>query len=146
MRINLCFWRVGMAIVLWMGALGLSGCTASPEARSAKYMVAGKRFLEKKDYSRAILAFKNAVQAVPNNAEPYYQLGVTALLTGDLRTAVVSLRKAIELNPKHTNAHLKLAELMAHGNEALIREAETRILELRRIAPATPEMLNTLAY
>jgi cytochrome c-type biogenesis protein CcmH/NrfG len=109
-------------------------------------MDASKQFLEKKDFSRAILAFKNAVQAMPNDAEPYYQLGVAALLAGDLRTGVVALRKAIDLNPKHANAQLKFAELMAHGNDTVIREAESRIQELRRTAPTTREMLNTLAY
>jgi len=122
------------------------GCARSPEARRDKYLAAGKALVQKKDYSRAILAFHNAAQAMPKDAEPYYQMGLAALHAGDVRTGALSLRKAVELNPKHSEAQLKLAELMAQGNEALVREAESRLLELRNVAPVTPEMLNSLAY
>jgi tetratricopeptide (TPR) repeat protein len=124
----------------------LGGCSQSPEAKRDKYLASGKGFLEKKDYPRAILAFKNAAKTMPNDAEPYYQLGLAALLANDIRTGALALKKSTELNPKHIAAQLKLAELMAQGNEVLIREAEKRLLELRDTAPVTPEMLNILAY
>ena len=136
---------LNVCAVILLGVV-LGGCSRSPEAREAKYMADGKRFLEKKDYSRAILAFKNAASAMPKDAEPYYQLGLAALLANDIRTGALALKKSTELNPKHVAAQLKLAELMAQGNEALIREAEKRLLELRDTAPVTPEMLDTLAY
>jgi Tfp pilus assembly protein PilF len=55
------------------------GCGLSEEARRDRYLNRGKGFLEKKDYARALVEFKNAVQAMPKDAEPHYQLGVTAL-------------------------------------------------------------------
>jgi hypothetical protein len=40
--------------------------------RRDKYLAAGRALVEKKDFARAILAFKNAAQAMPNDAEVYY--------------------------------------------------------------------------
>ncbi len=118
----------------------------SPQARRDKYLALGKTFVAKKDYSRAILAFQNAAQAMPKDAEPYYQLGIAALDSGDIRMGALYLKRAVELNPKHRDAQLKIAELMAHGDENLARQAESRVRELLDTAPVTPEMLNTLAY
>jgi tetratricopeptide (TPR) repeat protein len=124
----------------------LCGCTNSPQARRDKYLAEGKSLAAKKEYTRAILAFKNAAQAMPKDAEVYYQWGMTALASGDIRTGALSIKRAVELNPKHTQAKFKLAQLMAQGDINLAREAETSLNELRETAPATPEMLNTLAY
>ena len=124
----------------------LSGCSISREARRDKYLALGKTFVAKKDYVRAILEFRNAAQAMPKDAEPYYQIGLAALDSGDIRTCVLSLRKAIQLNPKHAAAQLKLTELMAMGDQNLAREAESRLRGLMETTPITPEMLNTLAF
>ena len=124
----------------------LSGCSLSPQARRDKYLKLGKSLAEKKDYARAMLAFQNAAQAMPKDAEPYYQLGLTALNSGDIRTGALALKKAVGLDPKHAGAQLKLAELMAHGDDSMAREAEGRLRELIDTAPVTPEMLNSLAY
>ena len=129
-----------------LSAIILCGCATSPQARHDKFLAAGQAMMEKKDYARAILAFKNAAQAMPNDAEAYYRLGLAALQVGDVPTGAGSIKKAVELNPKHTAAKLKLAELMAHGDRALIQEAETTLEELRKTTPVTPEMLNALAY
>src|ERR1035441_9330812 len=131
----------GKACAVILAGMLLVCCSRSPEARRDKYMEAGKQFLAKKDFSRALLQFKNAAQATPKDAEPYYQMGLAALLLGDLRTGVTSLKRAVGLNPKHAGAQLKLAELMALGNEALVRQAESSLKELRDTSPVTPEML-----
>src|ERR1035441_3975623 len=49
--------------------LGLSSCTLSPEARRDRYMASGKKLIEKKDYRRAVLEFKNALKAKPRDAD-----------------------------------------------------------------------------
>ena len=67
--------------------------------------------MTQKNYEVAILYFKNAMQKQPKEAEPYYQLGLAYLASGDVGTAASYLRKASELNPRHTGAQLKLAEL-----------------------------------
>jgi tetratricopeptide (TPR) repeat protein len=134
------------ALVMILIIIVANGCARSPQARRDKYLAQGRALVEKKEYSRAILAFKNAAKAMPNDAEPYYQLGLAALQAGDIRAGLISIKRATELNPKRADAQLKLAELMAQGDAALIRQAESRLLELRETAPVTGEMLNALAY
>src|ERR1035438_557770 len=92
--------------------LALTGCSQSPQAREAKYLEKGRKEFQKKNYAVAVLHFKNAMEAQPRDAEPYYQLGLAYLGSNDFNTAASYFRKASELNPKHTGAQLKLAELM----------------------------------
>ena len=66
-----------------------------------------------KQYSRAILEFRNAIQVVPNDAEPYYQLGIAWMQAGDSFDAFRAFYRATELNPKHWQAQKKVAELLS---------------------------------
>lgn len=123
-----------------------AGCARSPQARRDKYLAKGKSFLEKKDYSRALLEFKNAAGVMPRDPEAYYQMGEAAYQSGDIRTAVIAYRKALDLNPKHAGAQLRMAQLMANASEGTwLKDAESRLEELLRSGPADAEVLNTLA-
>src|SRR5512132_2250682 len=89
--------RSAAAVVVFAAVFSLA-CARSPEAKEARFLKAGKEQYQRKDYNRAILQFKNAIQAMPKDPEPYYQLGLSYMATGDLRTAVACFRKATELN------------------------------------------------
>jgi tetratricopeptide (TPR) repeat protein len=129
-----------------MAALVLAAGCRSPEQKFAGFMATGKERLEKKDYSRAALEFRNASQVNPKNAEPYYQLSLVALAMGDFRNAVGNLRKTTELDPKHKDAQLKLAQLMgASQDKQVIQEAEKKVIEVLASSPADAETLTTLA-
>ena len=114
-----------------MAFLIAAGCTRSPEARCDAYLARGKQLLEQKDYSRALIEFRNASQAMPNDAEPYYQFSLASFAAGDIQAGVRSLRKALDLNPKHSAAQLRMAQLMASTrDEELLKEAEGRLTVL----------------
>lgn len=127
--------------VLAFGALvGLcylfSGCT-SPQTKEANSLRRGAALRDKKDYTRALIEFKNASTAMPKDAEPYYQMGITYLATGSMVNGLRYLRRAIELNPKHRQAQLKLAELMtASSNKDTLQKAAS---SLETILSATPD-------
>jgi len=124
----------------------LCGCNRSPEALRDKYLTSGKQFLEKRDYKRAILEFKNAARAMPKDAEPYYEIALASEASGDIRTAVSAYLRAIELNPNHVQAKLRIAELKAQTDDpSLLKKARAELLELVKNSSATPQMLNTLA-
>jgi len=119
-----------------------SGCSQSPQA----YLEKGKKAFEQKNYEVAILYFKNAMQKQPKEAEPYYQIGLAYLASGDVGTAAEYLRKASELNPRHTGAQLKLAELMAASrNKEMVEEAQRRTQDVLNLLPDDAEALNLLA-
>jgi tetratricopeptide (TPR) repeat protein len=122
------------------------GCSRDPVFRASEALQRGKNLLEKHDYSRALLEFKNAIQAAPKDAEPYYQAGLACLGLGDVRNAGAYFNKALQQNPKHPGASLKLAALMASTrNRELVQEAEKRLNELLPGSPANVELLDTLA-
>lgn len=122
------------------------GCTKSPERDLSRYLQEGKEFLSKKDYSRAILKFKNASKAVPQEAEPYYQLGLAALAMGDHATASDALSRAIGRNPKHLDALLTLAELYSHSiQDAALQESARLAERALALAPNNEQALNILS-
>ncbi len=102
----------------------IAGCRTSPQASEAKYLQRGDALVEKKDYARALLEFRNATSAKPKDAEPYYQMGLAYLGSGDVANAARAFRKAVDLNPMHSGAQLKVAELMTISpDQVLVREA-----------------------
>lgn len=109
-------------------------------------MAAGAKLMEKKDYRRAVLEFKNALKFGPRDPDIYYQIGVADLGALDFVEAVSSFKKAIELNPNHAGAQLKLAQLLASTSEPnLLDEAKSRIAALLSSNPNNADALNTLA-
>ena len=127
-------------------SLLLLGCAGTPEANSARYLREGKELAAKKDYARAILQFKNASKFMPNDAEPYYQLGLTAAAMGDAATASAYLNRARALNPKHVDAILALADLFTRAAPPSVIEQGRRLAqEALAIAPGNLKALNLIA-
>jgi len=77
-------WR-GITAIAAIGFMtaAFSGCARSTEEKSASFIEAGKRLLKKHDPGRAVLQFRNALQATPRSAEAYYQLGLGYLALGN---------------------------------------------------------------
>ena len=127
--------------------IGLSGCSVrSPAAQAARYIEQGKKLAEKKDYSRALLQYKNAIQLQPKDAEAYYQSALAYLGQGQLESALVNLLKATDLNPKHVAAQLKFSELLAKsGNKGLEVQAQRRLQDVLVQSPENADALAALA-
>ncbi len=139
--------RVKRLAVLVAMALMSAACTQSPEAKSAKFMAEGKKLLEKKDPARAILQFQNAAQATPRNAEVFYQLAQAYIAVNDAPTGVAFLRKALALDPKHTAARLRLAQLQSMvDNPKTLQEAQQSLQALVAETPNNADALHALAF
>jgi tetratricopeptide (TPR) repeat protein len=66
--------------------------------------------------------FREVLAAAPQVAEAHYNLGYLASKRGDAAAAEAEFRKAIELQPKSSDAYVALAALLgqkARGEEAL---------------------------
>jgi Tfp pilus assembly protein PilF len=132
----------GIAII---AVLFLSGC-ANPAEKRARFVETGKRFLDKKDYARATLQFRNAIQVMPKDAEAHYELALAYLGLDATQQAVGELNKAAALDPKHLPTQLKLAELMAASDsKETVEEARKRVEGVLATTPDDAEALTTLA-
>ena len=124
---------------------GLAGCSR-PADKEARFLKRGKAALENKDYARAQLEFNSAIQVMPKDAEPYYQLALVYLARPDLQNAVRYLTKATQLNPAHADAQLRLAALMTTSrDQKYLMEAEDRVKGVLAATPNNPQALDTLA-
>ena len=146
MRTENVWLRLATLLVVWL-ALSFTGCMQSPQVKSAKAVEAGKKLLQKNDPSRAILQFRNAIQATPKNAEAFYQLSLGYWAVGDVRMAIGSLRKALELNPKHVEAQLRMAQIMSIASDpALVKDAQQRLAKMLEEAPDNADTLHALSF
>lgn len=125
-----------------------SGCARSPEAKRSAYVAKGKSFLQKRDYARAALEFKNASAVKPPEAEVYYQLGIAYSGLEDYRSAVAAFRRCADLNPKHAAAQLRLAQLFSLTDDPeLLADAKARLKILQGISGSSnTDTLNALAF
>lgn len=71
----------------------------------------GYRLLQTKKVAEAIEIFKLNVEMYPQSANVYDSLGEGYLTRGDKELAIVNYKKSLELDPKNTNATVKLGEL-----------------------------------
>ena len=138
--------RAGRGVCLVLAMLAFSGCIRSPEEKEARFLEAGKKALASGDYARALIQFRNAALIKKADAEPYYQLALAYLGTADYNRGYAALEKAVQLNPKHLKAQIKLAELLrATGNQKNLEESETRIKDVLALAPNDSDALNARA-
>jgi CubicO group peptidase (beta-lactamase class C family) len=78
----------------------------------------GYQLLQMKKVAEAIEIFKLNVEAYPNAANTYDSLGEAYLAHGDKELAITNYRKAVELDPKNTNAARVVASLTGAQKEA----------------------------
>lgn len=97
------------ALRCWRIAVLLLAACRTPEQKKARFLSVGKQLLKKKDYQRAVLQFKNAVQLGPKDAAAHYGLAQAYLALGGFQQAPAELYKATELDPKSAKAQLSLA-------------------------------------
>src|SRR5258708_3497925 len=135
-----------LPLVLMVLALALlAGCRATERT----YLTRGKRLVEKKEYARAVLEFKNASKLNPTSAEPYYQAGLAYLDMAEYRTAYIALGRATQLDPKHAGAQEKLAEIIESSiantrDPEALKEAEQCVQSALAIVPDSPDALSAL--
>jgi tetratricopeptide (TPR) repeat protein len=126
-------------------ALVLSAA-CSHQARGARSLERGKRFVQSRDYARAVLEFQSAAQHTPLAGEPYFQLGLVYLALDNRQMALAALRRAIENDPKLWPAQVKVAEILSDSVEHdLLQEAEQRARMAIQHLGDGPDSLNALA-
>jgi len=136
-------WR-GLAAAALLAVL--AACSRSPEQKEARFLAAGKAMLAKHELPRAILELRNAAQAMPKDAEPFYQLALVYLEMRDSTHAIASLRRAVALNPNHNAAQLRLAAFqLGSADDEVVLDARERIQKVLAAKPGDPEATEMLS-
>lgn len=131
---------IALCIVLF------AGCSRTPEQRYSRYLERGRQHFQRRDFSRAVLDFHNAAQALPKKAEPHYQLGLIYLAEQQPNLAVLSFQQATRLDPNHAEARLQLANLMLTSNKPeVLEEVERMTQKVLGIEPDSSEALRIRA-
>ncbi len=108
-----------LAILLFV--LLVAACSGTSQDKSAKFLQKGNTLFQQEKYTKAILEYKNALQADPANVEAHLKLAETYLKLDDPRNAFFTYKHAESLAPENLEAKLKLASfyfLMKKYDEA----------------------------
>ena len=131
--------RSALLTTLTLTAL-LAACSGAAE-RKSDAILKGRDYMTAKNYEKARLEFRNALQLDPNDAESAYLSGQAAEKLGNIREAAQMYQTAIDSNSKHVGARAMLGRLYAMGG------APDKALELVEPALATspndPDLLIT---
>jgi serine/threonine-protein kinase len=96
---------------------------------------------------KAVAAATRAVELAPNLAEAHTSLGFVHLLTWDWEAAESSLRQAIALNPRHSQAHNFLAWLMSTSGRQTEAAAAAKVgRDLDPFSPAANGISALVSY
>ena len=99
-----------LIFTIFLGCLSL-GCT-SKEKRIEEFISDGQKYMQKGEYKKAILEFKNAVQLDPKNPRALFFLGKAYLAIKEVRKAYSSFLRVIEIDPNYDDARVELASLL----------------------------------
>jgi len=110
------------------------------EERKEKYLEKGKTYFEEKNYDKAKIEFKNVLQIDPKFADAYFYMGQLEEKNKELRKSLGNYQKAIELDPKHTLAKIKLAKIyVIAGTEEYIKKANNLLGQVKQEQPDNSE-------
>jgi Flp pilus assembly protein TadD len=97
--------------------------TAAANALNDDY-VAGQKWVEAKDWQRAVAAFDRAVKAEPKNADAWNMLGYSRRWAGDVQGAFAAYDRALALDPKHRGATSYLGHAHLRNNDLAKAQAQ----------------------
>jgi tetratricopeptide (TPR) repeat protein len=106
------------------------GCS-SPEDKKQAFMQKGDQLYAQKEYVKARLEYRNAIQIDPEFAPAYYQLGKTELALDNVRRAYGMMSKAVELDPDNIDARIDLGKILLSGkaSDRAMEQAEAVLAE-----------------
>ncbi len=124
---------------LYLVAL-VTSCSEPLSEQAAKHEVRGDGYVQQEQFREAMIEFKNAVRAAPDNPSLQWKLAKAALKGGDPSTAYQALGRVVQLDPSHFEAKWSLGDLYLAGGkmDEVGKIAEELVSAQRPIALVTP--------
>ncbi|MBI4002223.1 MAG: tetratricopeptide repeat protein, partial [Nitrospira defluvii] len=98
-------------VCLVVAASFLVSCAEAPSERAAKHERRGDGYVQQEQFREAVIEYKNAARATPDNAAIQWKLAKAASQVGNLSTAFASLSRVVQLDPTHFDAQWSLGDL-----------------------------------
>ena len=90
--------------------LVLFSCNTNPAETRDKHMKSGDGYFQEQEFSKAIIEYKNAIEADPKYSPAHYQLALSYLKTSQPQLAFSELYKTIDLDPDNLDAQLMVGQ------------------------------------
>jgi tetratricopeptide (TPR) repeat protein len=124
-------------LCLLLAVVSTSSCSETSSERAAKHEARGDTYIQQKQWREAVIEYKNAVRATPDNAAIHWKLVKTASIVGDKSTAITSLRRVVQLDPNHFDANWALGDVyLTTGNTDEVATIAGNLLRARPEHPA----------
>ena len=128
----------------WMSSLSLVvtaafllSCSEGPSERAARYETRADEYVQQEKFREALIEYKNAVRATPDNPAIHWKLAKAASKVGDHSTAFTSLSRVVHLDPAHFDAKWSLGDLyLAAGQSDEVGKIADTLLAARPQHPA----------
>jgi len=115
----------------------LSACSRDPNARKAKYLHSGEKYLSKGKLNEAIIEFRNALEIDPRFAAAHYDLARAYVRSNNPQAAYRELLETVTLDPRNLDAELELASLLVSGRQ--FDQAQTYVKKVLKAEPNNPQ-------
>jgi len=117
----------------------LTSCGGAEE-RKLKYLEKSKVYLEEKNYDKARIELKNALQIDNKYAEAYYLMGRLEERDKAFIKAIANYKKSLELDPSHIDSQIKLATIyVIAGTDDYISQAKKILDDVNELDPNNSE-------
>jgi Flp pilus assembly protein TadD len=130
-------------VFLLVGLLAVTTACGGSESRKARHVEQGKEFMAERNYTKARLEFRNALQIDPKDAEVRALAGLAAENLGEYEEAVKMYRVAIAADETLVLPRARTARLMVLGG--LPDEALELITPGLEKAPRSADLLSVRA-
>jgi len=97
-----------------LAAIALAGCGGA-DARKARHLEKGQAFLAAKNFEKARVEFRNALQIAPNDGEARFENGLVDEKLGNPREAAQFYQGAIDVDADNVRARIALGRLYVMG-------------------------------
>jgi len=103
--------EIALLMMVCLMLIALSSCLRLDEEQIAKYVRSGDQYVQQQKFPEAVIEYKNAARAAPNDPAIHWKLAQTALRIKDFATAFAALQRVAALDPNHYEAKDTLGQL-----------------------------------
>ncbi|MFT6276329.1 MAG: tetratricopeptide (TPR) repeat protein [Halioglobus sp.] len=127
--------------ILWLAIFTLVACGGG-EGRQAEYLARAQEQLDAGNLDKARIDLKNALQINDKSAQARYLMAIVEEKEQNWRGMYGNLNAAVELDPSHVPARIKLAGMMLASNN--LEASREQIQATYDIEPTNPEVLGLM--